>query len=263
MFDDVVSNATQEVAAPAAQNTPPQAPTDVEFLERFNKLSSRDATLRKQQQEIRSERDSFKAKIERLERLEKLAQENPEDLLSEFGTSYDKLTERRLSSMGGEQDKVVSSLQSRLEQLEAKLSQQSKIEAEQKTTQSMQAAQSEIRKICESDDFELIRSQDAYDLVLDVAAEAYAKGRHITLAEAAKYTEAHLESKLERLLQAKKVTSRISPKPKAEDTPEPQQAAQQSSSLNSQSFSASSRPAPNVITEDDLRQAALRALRGG
>lgn len=258
MFNEVVSNAT-EVTAPAEQTTPPPAPTDVEFLERFNKLSSRDAMLRKQQQEIRSERDSYKTKMERLERLEKLAQENPEDLLSEFGLNYDKLTERRLSSMGGEQDKVVSQLQSRLEQLEAKLSSQAKIEAEQKTTQSMQAAQSEIRQLCESDDFELIRSQDAYDLVLDVAAEAYAKGRHITLAEAAKYTEAHLESKLERLLQAKKVTSRLSPKPQAEDTPEPQQVAQQSSSLNSASFSASSRPAPTALSEEDLRQAFWRS----
>ena len=262
MFDDVVSNATAQEASPQLENVQP-APTDTEFLERFNKLSSREAMLRKRDQELRTERDSYKSKIDRLDRLEKLANENPEELLGEFGLNYDKLTERRLSGMGGEQEKVFNQMQSRLEQLEAKLSMQAKIEEEQKTTQSMQAAHAEIRRICESDDFELIRAQDAYDLVMDVAAEAFNSGRHITLQEAAKYTEAHLEKKLEGLLQAKKVTSRLSPRKEDAEAQQTQEQVPSKPSISSTSFNASSKPTPTALSEEDLRQAFWRTFSSG
>jgi hypothetical protein len=261
MFD-FAQPAEQQAAAPTEPAQ--QAPTDTDFLERFNKLASKEAPFRKRDQDMRAERDSWKSKVERLERLEKLASENPDDLLNEFGLNYDKLTERRLTGLGGEQERMMSNLQKELQDIKSQLESKKKAEDEQSVSRSLQEANAEIRRICDSEEFELIKTQEAYDLVLDVASEAFQAGKHVTLQEAAKYVEAHLEKKLEALLSAKKVKARLEPKePPSELQQKEQFGMQQKPSLSSSQFSASSRPTPTPVTEDDLRQAFWRAMNAG
>jgi hypothetical protein len=84
----------------------------------------------------------------------------------------------------------------------------------------------------------------------------------ISLEEAARHVEAHLEKKLEAILAAKKVAARLKPKD-PDATEQGSQVAQdepEGRSLST-SMNASSRPSL-ALSEDDLRQAALRALRG-
>lgn len=243
---------------------------DTEFLERFNRLATKEAAIRKRDQEMRAERESMKAKLERLERFEKLGKEDPDALLGEFGLDYDKLTERRLSGLGGESSREFQQLKEELHSLktslqtkEAEQSERLKKEAE---GEALQRANAEIRQLCESEEFELINSFESHDLVLDTAAEYFqATGKMISLAEAAKHVEAHLEKKLERILAAKKVAAR---QQKSETAPQDSLAdlmkggsrPRESKTLSS-SMAGESRPSL-AQSEEDLRQATLRMLRG-
>lgn len=252
--------------APAAQGSEQTAPqgtsVDNEFLERFNRLASKEAGLRKREQEIRAERETWKQKVDRLERLERLKAEDPEAALQELGLSYDQITERRLGSLGGETDKTVQQMQKELQALKEQLTNKDKMAEQERVGQELQRANDEVRKICEADDFELIRANDSYDLVLETAAEYFhATGKMVSLADCAKHVEQHLEQKLERILAAKKVANRIKP-PVAENEPDTHGTASQESHSLSSSMASSTKPSL-MITEDDLRQAALRALRGG
>jgi hypothetical protein len=269
-MDMFVPNALSEPTGqdPNAGSVQSSEPTqgksvDSEFLDRFNRMASKEAALRKREIEMKSERESWKQKVDRLERLERLKEEDPEAALQELGLNYDSLTERRLSSMGSEQDKLLSTMQKELQSLKSQLELKEKSQQEQAAGQALQQANDQVRQMCESDDFELIRANEAYDLVLDTAAEYYhSTGKMVTLEEAAKHVEAHLEKKLEAILAAKKVAARIKPK-EPDATEQASQVArdeQEGRSLST-SMNASSRPSL-AQSEDDLRQAALRALRG-
>ena len=256
------SQAQQPTAQAESQAQPGENQNhSAEFLERFNKLASKEAALRKREQESMRERDSYKSKVERLNRLEQLANEDPESLLGEFGLNYDKLTERRLSSLGGEQDKAFSSLQKEVQELKAMLGEKEKANSDAQNTQAMQAARAEIERICESDDFELIRINDQFDLVLDTAAEYFqaTDGKVLSLVDAAKHVEAHLEQRLEKLQQSKKFTSRLQ-KSGEEPRQNSGQLPAESPRGLSNSLSGASRPAPTPMSEDDLREAFWRAL---
>lgn len=251
------------MASQNSESTPHQGSNvDNEFLERFNRLASKEAGLRKREQEIRAERDSWKSKVERLDRLERLKAEDPEAALQELGLDYDQITERRLKSFGGETDRTVQTLQKELQELKAQLQNKDQAAEQERVGQELQRAHAEVRKICEADDFELIRANDSYDLVLDTAAEYFhATGKMVRLEDAAKHVEQHLEQKLERILAAKKVANRMKP-PAPESERDMMGAGRQESASLSSSMASSTKPSL-MITEDDLRQAALRALRGG
>lgn len=270
MLDTLMPNASSEPTGQAENTGSVQAsePTqgksvDTEFLERFNRMASKEASLRKRELEMKSTHESWKQKIDRLDRLERLKQEDPEAALQELGLNYESLTERRLSSLGSEQDKVLSSLQKELQSLKSQLELKEKSQQEEAAGKALQNANAEVQRICESDDFELIRANEAHDLVLETAAEYYhSTGRMVSLEEAAKHVEAHLEKKLEAILAAKKVAARIKPKP--DTTEQDSQVARDEPEGRSLSSSMSASSRPNLaLSEEDLRQAALRALRGG
>lgn len=255
--------ANAEAAPQQAESSQPQANSvNSEFLERFNRLASKEAGLRKKEQEMRAERETWKEKIDRYERLERLKAEDPEAALQELGLSYDTLTERRLKGFGSEEQKVVSNLQKELQELKQQLQQKSQNEEQERVQSALQNANAQVRQICAADEFELIQANDAYDLVLETAAEFFqATGKMVPLDQAAKHVEQHLETKLERILAAKKVASRFNKSPEQSQELKVQSNAQESATLSS-SLAGSTKP-QSLMTEDDLRQAAMRALRGG
>lgn len=269
-MNDIVASMLSESQAQApaegtaeASAAPEQNGND--FLERFNRLSAKEAAMRKREQEIKAERETWKSKVERLERLERLKDEDPEAALGELGLDYDKLTQRRLSSLGNEADKEIRQLKEELKAIKEGLTTEKQRAEQEATGQALQRANEQVRKICETDDYELIRSFDDYDLVLDTAAEYYrSTGKMVSLEEAAKFVEGHLEKKLEKILAAKKVAARqtkLEPEPKSDSFDGALSHAQESRTLSS-SMGSTSRPTL-AQTEEDLRQAALRALRGG
>lgn len=252
-----------EQAAPvqSTEATAQGRSVDSDFLERFNRLASKEASLRKREQEMKAQGETWKQKVERLERLERLREEDPEAALSELGLDYDKLTERRLKSFGSEQDKTLNTMQKELQALKDQLANKDKAAEEERVSAALQGVHKEVRQICNTDEFELIQANESYDLVLDTAAEYYqATGKMISLADAAKHVEAHLEQKLERILAAKKVANRIKPRQEEPDANIPAQLAPESKSLST-SMSQSAKPS-GWFSEEDLRQAAIRTLRG-
>jgi hypothetical protein len=268
MSDIVQSILSSEAQQPTGQpeataNQGENVNHSAEFLERFNKLASKEAALRKRDQEWRSEREQMAELRSRLERYEKLGKEDPESLLGEFGHNYDKLTERRLAGLESDEGKSIEQLKREFQEFKDSIVREKqeaskRVESEQ-LTQAMQNARAEIEEICKSDDYELIRTEENYDLVLDTAAEYYqATGKRISFEDAAKHVEAHLEKKLERILAAKKATSRLQPKGDDPSKQQPQP-GQESFSLSS-SLSGASRPTPTPVSEDDLRTAFWRAM---
>jgi hypothetical protein len=251
-----------EGAGSAAPQSAATSNIDNDFLERFNRLSQKEAALRKRDQEIRAERDSWKSKVDRLEKLERLKQEDPEALLSEFGLDYDKLTERRLSSLGSEPERELKTLKEELTSLKQMLAKKDEDAQSEATGKALQQAHADVRALCEREEYELIGTFEDYDLVLDTAAEYFkATGKLISLEDAAKHVEGHLEKKLERILAAKKVAARNQPKPDPESSGIQGGSEPQESRGLSASMATSSKPSV-AFSEDDLRQAALRALRG-
>ncbi len=224
--------ATAAAAAPEAEapeSTEPKVdkPQD-EFAEKFMRLARRERALQQQAQELKAkqaEMDKLRAELDSFQQRKSKLKENPFDALEMLGVNYDELTQSMLQygqpkdelAEIKEQLKAIQERDTRAKE-EAQKAQEERQEAERQKIVS--EYRDTLAKFVESSDYELIKANEATELVYEVIREDYEsqkpapgeKKQVMTFEKACEMVEKHLDEQVSKLLELNKVKAKLSPK---------------------------------------------------
>ena len=220
-MDEIVIPMGNAQPAPLDQTTPPPVPDAPaappepnpadQYATKFAELARRERALQQQQQEYKS----LKARLEEMDALEKLRDEDPLSYLDKKGLSYEKLTQRVLSGGKKSVEEQVEELQQSLKARDEAAAKAAK-DAEQKAFDDRQAAyMAELDTFVKGNDYELIQqygqTQMVYDVILDHYLQTQQQGeaKLLSFKEASDLVEEHLEGEVAKALSTKRIKARI------------------------------------------------------
>jgi hypothetical protein len=273
-LNDVVANQdSQESAAEEVE----QSLEAAQEPEKNDDFSRKFAALSRREKEIRAKEAEYEQRIAELEQ-KFIAQEpkkepeipfdvqlrqNPLKALESVGLSYDKLTELALNDgkltpemqMKLMREELETDYRSKFEDLENRLVEKEKSLEEQRYEDIKLGFQNEIESFVNSngEEFELIKANDANDVVYEVIEEHYNEtGKILDIKEAAQAVESYLEDEAEKLLKLGKLRSKFNV---GDIEQEPQRQSQVTLS-NAHSAQANERVARKLSDEESKRAMA-------
>lgn len=197
-----------------------------EFSSKFAALSRREKEIRAREKQMEDKIAEFEARMAQFEQpeeqpveepkvnIERLIRENPLEALKEAGYTYEDLTQMVLND--GEmstnhqmrliKEQIESDYKTKFEELENRLAEKEKQEEEAKYNDTINSFKSDIQNfIDDSEEFELIQANEAYDLVYDVIEQYYEENQRILeTKQAAEEVEQYLEEELKKVLEKSK-----------------------------------------------------------
>lgn len=262
---------TQPVAdAPVAPETQTANAVDEnaqKFAENFARLARKERMMRERETQYKTWEQSH----QRVGELESLAKADPIAFLGKFGLSYDDITRRLIADPKSPEQQKLETLEEKISKWESDRAKEEETVKQRQQEEAYQRTIGEISKLVDSnpDKWELVRINEAYDLVLQTMGEYHNKeGRWVDYETAADWTEEHLEKELEKFSTSKKLASKFAPKP--EETPASAQntatvakavEAMTPRTLTNQSASVTAPPNTGRVSEQELRERALAVLR--
>lgn len=258
----------------------PEAKKEDEFSSKFAALSRREKSLREKESAIDAKLAELEQKIASLQAPEPIAPKEPEQLpleyrlkrdplgtLKELGLSYDELTnlalndgklspEAQLELMRQDMDKKYSGeLQQLKEELKAK---EERLE-EEKFNETVNNFKGELTNfVNDNDKYELIRANDAVEVIYDVIEQHYSDtGRILSKEEAADQVEEYFEQEVEKLLKLNKLKNKFGAPQVAPqvESPEPRQ-IQRAPTLSNAHSAAASKPSRPLTRDQSVATAA-------
>lgn len=220
--------------APEAESQPEPKKEVDPFASKFAALSKREKELRQREREIESKFAEFEAKMKEYEaKNAKPAEDpleyykNPKKLLEKHGWDVDKLLKYEVEGeklpvemqMELVKRELESKYEKQLEDLRNEIMNDRKAKEEEKLTQTKQQFMNELTSYVNTDErFELIRANDAVDLIYDVIQAHYEDtGNILDTEQAALHVEQYLEDEVKQVLsKTKKFTQASSSTPAAE-----------------------------------------------
>ncbi len=255
----------------------PEAPKKDEFSSKFAALSRREKQLREKEYQIDQKLAMLEERLAKLDSpkeepkkpeipLDLRLKKDPLNTLAELGLSYDKLTQLALNDgkltpdmqldlMRQEIDQKYSS---EIENLRKELLERDKKSEEEKYNEVVTNFKYDLTNfVNNSEKYELIRANDAVDVVFDVIEQHYNDtGRIMSKDEAADQVEAYLEEEVEKLLKLNKLKSKFG-QPKPVNQPQESKAAPKAPTLSNTHAAAVSKPSgTNLNREQSVAQAA-------
>ena len=232
-LNDVVMNqdsdldASEEVEQSLEEAREPEKSDD--FSRKFAALSRREKEIRakeveydKRIAELEERLGSFGKKPEPEPELpiEYRLKKDPLRALEDMGLSYDKLTELALNDgkltpemqMRLMREELEGDYKKKFEELENRLLEKEKSDEQRRYDDIQRGFQNEIEDFVESnaDRYELIKANEANDIIYDVIEEHYNDtGRILDIEEAAEAVENYLEEEAEKLLSLGKLRSKF------------------------------------------------------
>jgi len=190
------------------------------FDRKFAALSRKERDIRARESELSELEDRFQSMEQEPEMpLEQRLRANPLAVLEELGLGYETLTDLALNDgkltpdmqMQLIRDELETDYQSRFHDLEQRLEERDEREQDERYDSILSGFMEEIENHVASDDnYELIRANDAGDVVYEVMEEHYNQsGNILSIDEAAEAVESYLEEEAEKLLNLQKVRSRL------------------------------------------------------
>lgn len=194
---------------------------EIEFAKRFDQLTRQEKALRLKEEKLKLDSEKYEPLQRQIEELKT----NPLKALKDAGWTFKELAELILNDEKPTVDKRLDDLQnkfdadikSRMDREEReKQEAKERKEAEEKATFEKQVGQ--IKQAIEDlvneneEEYELIKNQNAFDLVWDVIQEVFNQTdgkKMLTIQEAAKSVEDYLYNEAEKNLSAKKFQSRF------------------------------------------------------
>ena len=248
---------------------------DVDFSRKFAALSRKEKDLRNREVEYEQKVAEMEAKIKELEEkntpkeepklpLEYRLKKDPLGTLQELGFDYEALTELAMNDGKLSQDmqmklmreELENDYKSRFEELENKLTEKEKQDAENNYQTIVNNFKTEIDKYVEqsNEECELIRANNANDLIFDVIEEHYNEtNRVLDIKDAAEAVEAYLLEEAQKLLKLKK----LSHKQEALEESKPEIKRQSSPTLsNDHSAMSENKTERKLNREDSIYDAA-------
>lgn len=216
-----------------AQVEQPEAATeetaeDKEFASKFAALSRRDKEIRQKEKELESKLAEFEERMKSFEQkqepeveetpeipLEYRLRKDPINTLAELGLSYDKLTELALNDgklttdmqMDLMRREIDEKYGSELQALKEELAEKERKAEEQKYEEVINGFMNELTSYVNSNDkYEMIKANDAVDLVYNVIEQHHQEtGRILSNEEAADQVEEYLFEEAKKLLESNKL----------------------------------------------------------
>ena len=277
-LNDVVSN--QDSTESAAEEVE-QSLEAAQEPEKNDDFSRKFAALSRREKEIRAKEAEYEQRIAELEQrfvaqepqkepeipFDVRLRQNPLKALESVGLSYDKLTELALNDgkltpemqMKLMREELETDYKSKFEDLENRLVEKEKGLEEQRYEDIKLGFQNEIESFVNSngEEYELIKANDANDVVYEVIEEHYNEtGKILDIKEAAEAVESYLEEEATKLLQLSKVRSKFNP---GDNEQEPQRQSQVTLS-NAHSAQANERVA-RKLSDEESKSAMAKMLQ--
>lgn len=227
MADTNVAAAVAAVAAPEAVPettvTTTQPSAESKAQEAF---ARKERQIRKMQQELQTERQSWKTKLAEYETgyvPKSRLKEDPWSVLSEAGVDYNTLTEQILNQPNMN-DPATKAMLAKIKALEDKQNAAEKASADANTQQYQQALKQiglEAKMLVDSDpEYETIKAMGMYDAVTELIEKDFNDtGILKDVSEAAKEVEAYLVEEGYKMAQLSKIQSRLKPKTEEQKSP--------------------------------------------
>ena len=199
-----------------------------EFSSKFAALSRKEKQIRERERQVEQRIAQFEARMAELESakkepevqkepevpLEYRIRKNPLQTLEELGYSYEDLTKMVLNDgqmstdmqMKLMREELERDYRSKFEELENKLTEKEKAEEEAKYNETITQFKQDINDfVNNSEEYELIQANEAYDLIYDVIEQYYEENQRILdTKEAADQVEQYLEEELRKVLEKSK-----------------------------------------------------------
>ena len=256
---------------PAALENAPQTKTAEQdkdpYADNFVRLARRERQLRERESKL----STYEKQLKEYQERDSLAKEDPLAFLDRHGIDLGEVTRRIVEDPISPEKKELLELKNKMTKWEQEKEEQAKRQQEHETTSAFENAKKELQELLdkEADKYELIRMQNANDLVFQVIVEFQNQhGKWLTFEEASDKVEAHLESQVTKLLESKKIKSRLAPQ--TEDKAEDSMAAKPelmngSSSPTLSNFNAN-QSTPRLdgrVSDEELMKRALSVMKNG
>jgi chromosome segregation ATPase len=275
---EVTATAAAAPEAEAPETTEPKVdkPQD-EFAEKFMRLARRERALQQQAQELKAkqaEMEKLRSELDSFQQRKSKLKENPFDALEMLGVNYDELTQSMLQ-YGQPKDELaeikeqLKAIQERDARAKEEAEKAEKERLQKDTEQMVSAFRQELENFVNSSEYELIKANEATELVYEVIRADYeaqkpAPGenkRVMTHKEACEKVEAYLEQQVSKLLELNKVKAKLAPQepsPKSESFEAAVSKPAVSQTLTNSMKATSEVSSPQKFLNDDesLRKAA-------
>jgi hypothetical protein len=240
----LAENQADQLSQKVDQQADPDKPTENDrFAARFAALSRQEKALRDREAQLKQtmaeweeQQKSAQEKAANAEALSKRLKSEPLKLLEENGITMQDLADLVLNDGNPTPDMKIKRLKdemqteykSELQQLKEEFESYKQKVEEQQDAEILDSFKSELTDYVNSnEEYELIRANDAVDLVFDVIDQHYQEsGELLETEQAAKAVENYLEEEARKILAVKKLAST---EPSGEEGAEPSQAQGQES----------------------------------
>lgn len=255
---------TGEQTAQTTQESPQSEAVKADNKPPVDKVSTKLAKIREREAAIEAkmrELSQKEAQFTEWEGKKKTFKEKPTELLKEFGLSFEDLARGVLEGDVEETpDKKALKVAEEVRAEVAELKRLKQEQEEQLQQASLNKALTDFKtKIkqeiaANAEKFELVASYEADDLVYDIAREYFNRhGEILDISIAAEHAEKFLESRIEKVINTKKLRSRFLPQEK------PAQNATLTNKLQSHSAPVQGKPA--LLSREERLKAALSKLK--
>lgn len=208
-------DAPESIETPESVESQQEKKTDDSFSKKFSALSRKERQLKAQEKAVQ-------AKLKEIEERESKSKEAPVDIISrlkkeplkvleESGLSLQQLAEMALNEGKPTAEMLISekekAIQARIDALESKLQQKEKDAEEQRLQAAIDGFKNQIQDVVsKNENYELIRAQDASDLVYDVISAHHEEtGEILDINKAAELVESHLLEEAKKHLNLSKI----------------------------------------------------------
>ena len=236
--------------------TPPE-PTPDPFSRRFAQLAREQKKLRQERDEmkrVQQELDARKSTVSSYDELQKLARENPYEVMQKLGLDYEALSRQVLQDgeitpeqkMAGE----VKRLRDEINSMKAEREELVRQEEAKKYQNTYSTFVDEIKTFVENtSEFDFVKANNAYHVVAEVMQEHYNSTQEVmSYDDAAKMVEDYYEAEAEKYLAVPKLEQRLKERfAPAKTEPEAGQAQEEAK--------ASEKTPPKTLTNSQVQRA--------
>lgn len=263
---------TVEAAEPV--QTQEQKQAEERFAAKFAALSRKEKAIKQRESQLQQQMQQLEQRLKQIEAQGKEVESfkslpdrlkrEPLKVLEESGLKFEQLAEMVLNDGKPTQDMVLQEYEkkvmAKMQELEAKLAEKEQKEQEAKYEAALQQFQAQLTDfINKTEDYELIRANDAVDLVYEVIEKHHNDtGEILSNKEASDAVEAYLLEEAKKLVDREKVKKLL--QPTAE--PKPKTAPTGAKTLsNAQAAQAPKQSTAKFMSDEDSKREAAKLIR--
>lgn len=270
----------QEAAPESAPEEAPEkpkepSPEEQQFAAKFAALSRKEKQIRDRERALQQQMSAMEQRMKELEEgrnevskykeLPNRLKKEPLKVLEESGLTFEQLAEMVLNDGKPTPDmhlqEVLTPVQQKIKELEEKLAAKETAEQESRLEAQLQQFMGQLTDfVNNTEDYDLIRANDAVDLVYDVIEQHHSEtGEILSNKEAADAVENYLLEEAKKLVDRDKVKKLLGGGSSAKETA-PRKAQP---TLSNDQVAQSSQPVKPHMSDEESKAAAARLIRWG